>query len=134
MVKVTEEAQNEYVDFKKEYTELIHIGEEFIKKKVFKGHKLEKYNQVKDGLVYYVYHHFPELYDKYFVGEPRLPKISIWYYILNDVLWISDKLLNPIWWPRYGENIVEYMTYYNQKLTQIAEELVLLEEVVDDQE
>ncbi|AZR72659.1 hypothetical protein BBF96_04200 [Anoxybacter fermentans] len=127
MQYITDEIREKYLEFKSRYRELVTMGEEFIQEGIFKDWKLEKYIQLKDELVYFLYRYFPQIYSKHFTNEPQLPKISIWYYILSRVLWIPEKYLNGIWWPKYGHKIENYMRFYSEKLAEAISEIESLD-------
>lgn len=118
-----ERLKQELEQIKEQYAELVTKGNQFIKEKVYKGWKVGQYVELKDEIRYFIYRNFPDLYSTYFQGEPQLPVVSKWYYFLTRIFWISEKRINRYLWPKYGEQVVEYMSYYNKRLEEVILEM-----------
>ena len=120
MTKVNKEKMEE---IEAKYEEMSKKGQNFIEEKVIKDWRLEKYIELKDELTYFIFRNFPELYDNIFENPPQIPKLSGWYYVLNKVLWIPEKLTSKIWWPKYGPEIAKYINYFNENIGKALEEI-----------
>lgn len=118
-----EELREEFVRIREVYAELVVKGEQFIQEQVYKGWVVGQYVELSDEIRYFIYRNFPELYSNYFQEEPQLPVVSKWYYFLTRAFWIPEKRLNRFLWPQYGNQVVAYMTYYNDTLGKVLQEI-----------
>lgn len=103
--------------------ELVALGEKFITGKVFLPWQMSRFAEMRDRLQFYLYCYFRELHDRIFQDAPVLPRVSVWQYILHQILWVPERMLNRIWWPKYGPAVEHYMRYYMERMEAALAEL-----------
>ena len=115
--------KEKFEEIESKYQEMSTKGKNFIEEKLIKDWRLEKYIELKDEIIYYIFREFPGTYDKYFENPPQIPKLSGWYFVLSRVLWLPEKLSSKIWWPKFGTPITNYINYFNDNVGKALAEI-----------